>query len=92
MEKPSFKTGVTKIDQLKVNQRVTGFVRNKTTFGVFIDIGVSTDGLMHKKSIPPNVELGPGDRIECSIESVDVSRNRIGLIYERKLSGELKLR
>lgn len=91
-EQAPFKTGITSIEQLEKNQSINGIVNNTTSFGVFVDIGVSTNGLIHNSKLQRNITLGPGDRVECTIHDIDIQRKRIGLIFKTKLSKELKLK
>ena len=86
-----FKTGLTSIHQLKERQTVTGAVRNSTSFGCFVDIGVDKAGLIHRSNIPRDVELGPGDKVECIVKNIDIERLRIGLIYRKKISRDICL-
>jgi uncharacterized protein len=48
-------------------------------FGVFVDIGVKQDGLLHRSQMPAGLSLHVGDVIEVSIKSIDVERGRISL-------------
>ncbi|CAI2302657.1 unnamed protein product [Caenorhabditis sp. 36 PRJEB53466] len=71
---------------LQIGQRFTGVVANKTDFGVFVDIGVENDGLVHiscfrngHRSGPPERDLLPhvGDVIEVVIDRLN--NNKIAL-------------
>ncbi|RXM34443.1 S1 RNA-binding domain-containing protein 1 [Acipenser ruthenus] len=74
---------------------LTGRVVNAALFGAFVDIGVGQSGLIHKKYITeaklPQDErrrilaLGPGEKVEVRVLSVDVARGRIGLDLIRVL-------
>jgi uncharacterized protein len=56
-----------------------GTIRNVVDFGAFIDIGVKTDGLLHRSKIPRGTQLQVGDIIDVVIASIDRDRNRIAL-------------
>lgn len=68
---------------------LTGRVDNTTLFGAFVDIGVGCSGLIHKSKITldklpasqrrRSLALGPGERVEVRVLSVDRQRERISL-------------
>ena len=91
MEKPVFKSGITSMEDLKVSQQLTGVITNVTSFGAFVDIGVDKDGLIHCNNFINGVALGPGDKIECVVVSLDLSRERIGLRLTTKISKDMCL-
>jgi uncharacterized protein len=71
---------------LKEGMILTGTVRNVIDFGVFVDIGVHQDGLVHisqitnKKFIKHPLEvLSVGDIVKVQVMSVDTKRGRIQL-------------
>ena len=82
---PCLRTDVLDIKDLKPDMLVTGTVRNVVDFGVFVDIGVHHDGLLHISEMSdkyirhPSEVLKIGDVIECRVKSVDVAKHRIGL-------------
>lgn len=88
---PIFKAEITTFDQLKVGLKVTGSVRNVTSFGTFVDIGVHCNGLIHNNENKLNLQMGPGDKVECEIRSIDQARNRIGLSLIRKITKDFNL-
>ncbi len=59
--------------------RLNGTVRNVVDFGVFIDIGVKQDGLLHRSQIPRGHSLSVGDVLEVEILNVERKRGRISL-------------
>ena len=77
--KPLFRKGIISINDLKDNTPLTGRVTNVTTFGAFVDIGVSHNGLLHTSAIPPYKKLGVGDIVNVVCTKVDKSSNRIQL-------------
>lgn len=82
---PCLRKDVLDIKDLTTDMVVTGTVRNVVDFGVFVDIGVHHDGLLHISEMcdrfirHPSEVLSVGDVIECRIKSVDLKKNRIGL-------------
>ena len=64
---------------------LTGTVRNVIDFGVFVDIGVHQDGLVHISEVcnrrlkHPSEMLKVGDVVKVMVLSVDEKRHRIGL-------------
>lgn len=85
MPKPIFRRDVLKIEDLKPNMVLTGTVRNVVDFGVFVDIGVKQDGLIHISQLSnqyikhPKEVLKVGDIIKVKILDVDITRRRISL-------------
>jgi protein Tex len=76
---PILRSDVLSMDDLLPGMRLQGTVRNVVDFGVFVDIGVKQDGLLHRSQIPEGVELHVSDTIEVEILNVDKARSRIGL-------------
>lgn len=86
MPKPILRTDVLEMKDLKEGMILKGTVRNVIDFGVFVDIGVHQDGLVHisqitdKKFIKHPLEVvSVGDIVEVKVLSVDVARKRIQL-------------
>lgn len=86
MPAPILKTDVMQMKDLKPGMVLKGTVRNVIDFGVFVDIGVHQDGLVHisqitnKKFIKHPLEaVSVGDIVEVKVLSVDEARNRIQL-------------
>ena len=65
--------------------KLKGTVRNVIDFGVFVDIGVHQDGLVHISQIcdrfikHPLEVLSVGDVVDVSVMSVDLQKKRIQL-------------
>jgi uncharacterized protein len=76
---PVLRSDVLSMEDLAEGMKLKGTVRNVVDFGVFIDIGVKQDGLLHRTQIPPNTLLKVGDVIEVVIVKVEKERNRIAL-------------
>ena len=70
---------VLKMDDLTAGMQLKGTIRNVVDFGAFVDIGVKTDGLLHRSRIPRQTHLQVGDIIDVIIQSIDKDRNRIAL-------------
>jgi uncharacterized protein len=81
---PVLRSDILKMEDLGPGMRLKGTVRNAVDFGVFVDIGVKQNGLLHRSQMPRQLELKVGDVIEVEIVSVDSERGRIGLKYATK--------
>lgn len=86
MPKPILRTDVLEMKDLKEGMILKGTVRNVIDFGVFVDIGVHQDGLVHisqitdKKFIKHPLEVvSVGDIVEVKVMSVDLQKKRIQL-------------
>ena len=86
MPKPILRTDVLEMKDLTEGMILKGTVRNVIDFGVFVDIGVHQDGLVHisqitdKKFINHPLEVvSVGDIVEVKVMSVDVKKKRIQL-------------
>ena len=85
MPAPLLRTDVLEIKDLTVGMELEGSVRNVVDFGAFVDIGVGQDGLVHISKLSndyvkhPKDVVAVGDIVTVWIDSVDVSRGRIGL-------------
>jgi uncharacterized protein len=69
------------MEDLTVGMKLKGTVRNVVDFGAFIDVGVKSDGLLHRSQIPLDVQPSVGDIIEVEVIKVEVERGRISLSY-----------
>jgi len=83
IEQPTFRRDLSSIDELVVGQCVSGVVSNVTSFGVFVDFGIEKNGLIHQSKLGSASNLGPGDKCDCSVISIDKARLRVGLKFER---------
>lgn len=86
MPKPILRTDVLEMKDLTPGMLLKGTVRNVIDFGVFVDIGVHQDGLVHiskitdKKFIKHPLEvLSVGDIVDVKVMSVDMKKKRIQL-------------
>ena len=82
---PVLRTDVLEMKDLKPGMVLTGTVRNVIDFGVFVDIGVHQDGLVHisqvakRKVRHPSEIVKVGDVVKVSVLEVDEKRKRISL-------------
>ncbi|MHA6253002.1 Tex family protein [Oceanobacillus sp. CAU 1775] len=82
---PLLKSNVLSLDDLKPGMEMQGTVRNVVDFGVFVDIGVKQDGLVHiskmaKKFVKHPMDIASvGDVVTVWVESVDEAKGRIAL-------------
>lgn len=82
---PILRTDVLEMKDLKPGMVLSGTVRNVIDFGVFVDIGVHQDGLVHisqvcnRKIRHPSEIVKVGDVVKVSVLEVDQERKRIGL-------------
>ena len=82
---PILRTDVLEMKDLKPGMVLSGTVRNVIDFGVFVDIGVHQDGLVHisqvcsKKIRHPSEIVQVGDIVKVCVLDVDEKRKRIGL-------------
>lgn len=85
MPKPILRTDVLEMKDLKPGMILKGTVRNVIDFGVFVDIGVHQDGLVHISQIcdrfikHPLEAVSVGDIVDVQVLSVDVAKKRIAL-------------
>lgn len=76
---PILRSDVLSMEDLATGMRLNGTARNVVDFGVFVDIGVKQDGLLHRSQIPRGKQINVGDVMEVEIISVDHERGRISL-------------
>ena len=82
---PVLRKDVLEMKDLVPGMELTGTVRNVIDFGVFVDIGVHQDGLVHISEVcnrrlkHPSEMLKVGDVVKVVVLSVDEKRHRIGL-------------
>mgnify|MGYP004582113303 CR=1 FL=1 len=82
---PILRTDVLSISDLKPGMVLTGTVRNVIDFGVFVDIGVHQDGLVHISQVcskfikHPSEVVAVGDVVKAIVLDVDEKKHRISL-------------
>ena len=85
LPKPILRTDVLEMKDLKPGMVLTGTVRNVIDFGVFVDIGVHQDGLVHISQVAdkfirhPSEVVSVGDIVKVVVLEVDEKKKRIGL-------------
>ncbi len=85
LPQPVLRSDLLGMENLSEGTELEGVVRNVTDFGVFVDIGVHQDGLVHITQISngfvkhPSEVLGVGDRVKVRVIGVDTAKNKISL-------------
>lgn len=85
LSKPVLRSDIIEIKDLKPNMILKGTVRNVVDFGIFVDIGVGQDGLVHISQISEKYIRHPldvvqaGDIVDVKVIDIDVSKKRISL-------------
>ena len=82
---PVLRDDILGMEDLKPEMLLTGTVRNVIDFGVFVDIGVHQDGLVHISELSdkyvkhPSQVVSLGDVVKVKVLSVDIKKKRIAL-------------
>ena len=82
---PILRKDVLEMKDLKPGMELTGTVRNVIDFGVFVDIGVHQDGLVHISQVAnrrlrhPSEAVKVGDVVNVVVLEIDEKRHRISL-------------
>ena len=85
MPKPVLRSDILEMKDLKPGMILKGTVRNVIDFGVFVDIGVHQDGLVHVSQMSdkyikhPLEAVSVGDVVDVRVLGVDLKKNRISL-------------
>ena len=85
LPKPILRTDVLEMKDLKPGMVLSGTVRNVIDFGVFVDIGVHQDGLVHISQVSdrfirhPSEAVSVGDVVKVVVLDVDEKKKRISL-------------
>ena len=86
---PILRKDILEIKDLKPGMELTGTVRNVIDFGVFVDIGVHQDGLVHISEVSnrrlrhPSEAVKVGDIVKVLVLDVDEKRHRISLSMKK---------
>ena len=86
---PILRKDVLEMKDLKAGMELTGTVRNVIDFGVFVDIGVHQDGLVHISEVTnrrlrhPSEAVKVGDIVKVVVLDVDEKRHRISLSMKK---------
>ena len=84
-EEIPYDDSIRKIDDLHIGQELSGKVNNITAFGVFVDLGMKENGLIHISQLSerfissPSEVVSIGQRVKVRVMDVDVPRGRIAL-------------
>ncbi len=87
----NLRSDILTIDDLSVGLKLEGTVRNVTSFGAFVDIGLHDDGLIHISKMSkgyvkhPSEILKVGDIISVYISGIDKDKNRVNLALIEEL-------
>ena len=93
LPQPILRTDVLEIKDLKPGMVLTGTVRNVIDFGVFVDIGVHQDGLVHISQVAdkflkhPSEAVSVGDVVKVVVLEVDEKKRRISLSMRQASRG-----
>lgn len=87
---PLLKQNILSLEDLEQGMEMQGTVRNVVDFGVFVDIGVKQDGLVHISKLAERFVKHPmdivsvGDVVTVWVEDVDIERGRVALSMIKK--------
>lgn len=79
------KSDILTINDLKVGMELSGTVRNVTSFGAFVDIGLHDDGLVHISKMSKNFVKNPsdivsvGDIVTVYVSGIDLEKEKVQL-------------
>ncbi len=85
LEKPLLRSDILTIDNLKINDKLQGTVRNVVDFGAFVDIGLHNDGLIHISKISrnyvkhPSDVLSVGDIVDVYVIDINKEKEKVSL-------------
>lgn len=85
VEETPYDDSVRTIDDLHIGQELTGKVNNITAFGVFVDLGMKENGLIHISQLSerfissPSEVVSIGQNVRVRVMDIDTSRGRIAL-------------
>lgn len=85
VEETPYDDAVRKIDDLHIGQELTGKVNNITAFGVFVDLGMKENGLIHISQLSerfissPSEVVSIGQNVRVRVMDIDTARGRIAL-------------
>ncbi|MCI7473395.1 MAG: RNA-binding transcriptional accessory protein [Clostridiales bacterium] len=93
LPRPILRTDVMEMKDLRPGMELTGTVRNVIDFGVFVDIGVHQDGLVHISQLAgrrvrhPSEVCAVGDIVTVWVLEVDEKKKRISLTMKKPKEG-----
>ncbi len=85
LEAPILKSDILHIEDLTLGMELEGTVRNVTSFGAFIDIGLKNDALIHISKLSkdfikdPGEVLSVGEIIKCYVDKIDLEKKQVSL-------------
>lgn len=89
-ELPNYRADVKEPKDLQPGMQLEGVVTNLVAFGVFVDVGVHQDGLVHVSQLGERFIKDPaevvrvGQKVKVTVLSVDLERNRIALSMKKQ--------
>jgi uncharacterized protein len=85
LEAPCFSSTILDIKDLAIGTKLDGIVRNVTDFGAFVDIGLHSDGLVHKSQMANYFVANPvdvvkvGQQVKVKVIDIDLDREKVSL-------------
>ena len=95
----NIRSGALTLSTLKKGQTLSGVVKNVCQFGVFVDVGVETSGLVHRSTfieqdfanktkkagvkVEPHDVARAGEKVTVRVGNVDLDRKRLELFFVR---------
>lgn len=85
MPKPLLKSDVMHLEDLKKGMKLEGTVRNVAPFGVFVDVGLHNDGLIHISKLSDHFVKDPmeivsvGDIVTCYVDDILLDKKKVSL-------------
>ncbi len=85
LEAPCFSSTILDIKDLEIGTKLDGIVRNVTDFGAFVDIGLHSDGLVHKSQMANYFVANPVDvvkvwqQVKVKVLDIDLEREKVSL-------------
>lgn len=85
LPRPLLRKDITRLEDLREGMILEGTVRNIVDFGIFVDIGLKNDGLVHISQIRDQYVKHPmevaavGDIVRVKVLQIDLQRGRVGL-------------
>ena len=92
LPQPVLRSELLGLENLSVGMDLDGVVRNVIDFGVFVDVGVHTDGMVHISEISddyikhPSDVLTVGDHVRVRVIGVDLEKQRLSLSIKKALN------
>jgi len=85
LEVPCFSSTILDIKDLQIGTKLDGIIRNVTDFWAFVDIGLHSDGLVHKSQIANYFVNNPidvvkvGQQVKVKVIDIDLEREKVSL-------------